>query len=78
MCRGERIFAHMRTNVELDDKLVEDLLAKTGIKTKRELIDTALRDLQRRLGIREIKSLRGIVADGGWDPEYDIAEGRRS
>ena len=45
---------------------------------KRELIDTALRDLQRRLGIREIKSLRGIVADGGWDPEYDIAEGRRS
>ena len=68
----------MRTNVELDDKLVEDLLAKTGIKTKRELIDTALRDLQRRLGIREIKSLRGIVADGGWDPEYDIAEGRRS
>ena len=68
----------MRTNVELDEALVNDLLSKTGIKTKRELIDTALRDLHRRLGIREIKSLRGIVADGGWDPEYDIAEGRKS
>ncbi|RLA52778.1 MAG: type II toxin-antitoxin system VapB family antitoxin, partial [Gammaproteobacteria bacterium] len=33
----------MRTNIVLDDKLVEEAQALSQIKTKRELIDTALR-----------------------------------
>ena len=67
----------VRTNIELDDQLIRTLQEKTGIKTKRELVDHALRELERRLAISEIKSLRGIVKDGGWDPEYDYREGRR-
>lgn len=66
----------MRTNIELDEGLVETLLAKTGIRTKRELVDHALRELERRLAVREIKALRGIVKDGGWDPDYDYRDGR--
>ena len=67
----------MRTNIELDDDLVQWLLEDTGIKTKRELVDTALRDFKRRRAQLKILELRGIVKHGGWDPEYDYKDGRR-
>jgi hypothetical protein len=35
-----------RTNIVLDDKLVEECFNATGIKTQRALIDHALRELQ--------------------------------
>ena len=55
----------MRTNVEIDDELMKDVLRLTGARTKREAIDLALRELvarQRRLGILK---LRGRVHWGG-------------
>lgn len=67
----------MRTNIELDPELVEWLLEDTGIKTKRELVDTALRELKRRRAQLKILDLEGIVENGGWDPEYDYKDGRR-
>lgn len=67
----------MRTNIELDRDLVAWLLEDTGIKTKRELVDTALRELKRRRAQLKILDLEGIVEDGGWDPEYDYKDGRR-
>lgn len=67
----------MRTNIVLDRELVEWLLEDTGIKTKRELVDTALRDMKRRRAQLKILDLEGIVKDGGWDPEYDYKDGRR-
>jgi len=48
----------MRTNIVLDDKLVAKALRISGLKTKKELIATALKEFVRnrsRLDIRQIK-----------------------
>jgi Arc/MetJ family transcription regulator len=34
-----------RTNIELDDRLVEEAMKLTGARTKREVVDIALRRL---------------------------------
>ena len=49
----------MRTNIVLDDKLVEKGMHYTGIQTKRELVDFALRELIRRKERKKILSLKG-------------------
>jgi Arc/MetJ family transcription regulator len=62
----------MRTNIEIDDDLMREARRLTGVKTKREAVDLALRELvarHRRLGILE---LRGRVR---W--EGDLAASRR-
>jgi Arc/MetJ family transcription regulator len=51
----------MRTNIVLDDKLVEKGMAITGIKTKKELINYALKSLVDRKKMYEILSLKGKV-----------------
>lgn len=52
----------MRTNIEIDDKLIKDTLKITGIKTKREVVGLALETLL-RLKRQELlaKRLRGKV-----------------
>lgn len=37
----------MRTNIEIDDALMADAMAASGAKTKREVVETALRQLVR-------------------------------
>jgi Arc/MetJ family transcription regulator len=49
----------MRTNIVLDDKLVERAQKLTGIKTKREVVHEALRTLILLREQSEIRSLRG-------------------
>ena len=56
----------MRTNVVLDDQLVQEALALSHIKTKRELINQALQefvDHRKRLDVRELKGIGGIRSD---------------
>lgn len=53
-----------RTNVVLDEALVEDCRKLTGIPTQRSLIDYALRELLRHGQQRKILELKGRVA---WD-----------
>lgn len=49
----------MRTNIDIDEKLMSDLLKETGLKTKREAVNYAL-DLALHLKRQErIKKLRG-------------------
>lgn len=50
-----------RTNVVLDDNLVEDCLKVTGIKTRRALIDHALRELLRHESQTKILELKGKI-----------------
>ncbi|MCH7912976.1 MAG: type II toxin-antitoxin system VapB family antitoxin [Deltaproteobacteria bacterium] len=48
----------MRTNIVLDDKLVREALKYTKVKTKRHLVDQALREFvehHRRLDVRELR-----------------------
>lgn len=66
----------MRTNIELDEELVRELLLSTGIKTKRELVDTALRELKRKQDLQKIIALRGIFEDGGYEVEPGDFENR--
>ena len=50
-----------RTNIVLDEKLIEAGLKATGLKTRRELVDFALRDLLRREAQMKILELKGNV-----------------
>lgn len=64
----------MRTNIVLDDKLVEEAQAISKIKTKRELVDLALREFvanRKRLNVRDLKGSQGI------DESYDYKQSRR-
>ena len=35
----------MRTNIEIDDAAMAELLKRTGLKTKREVVDLALKPI---------------------------------
>lgn len=63
----------MRTNIVLDDQLVERAQKLTGIKTKRELVDVALRTLVQIYEQAELRSLRGQLH---W--EGNLSEQRQS
>ena len=49
----------MRTNIEIDDRLMKDTLKVTGLKTKREVVDFALREVLRLNKQIGLKKLRG-------------------
>ncbi len=49
----------MRTNIEIDDKLMSDTLRATGLKTKREAVELGLRTLLRLQQQSEVKRFRG-------------------
>ena len=49
----------MRTNVVVDEELVAAALKSTGLKTKRAVIEEALRTLVRLKKQEQVRSLRG-------------------
>ena len=49
----------MRTNIDIEDKLMKDTLRATGLKTKREVVELGLRTLLRLRQQQEIRRLRG-------------------
>jgi len=51
----------LRTNIELDEKLVKEGLRLTRKKTKKELVNHALRELVSRLKRKKILELEGRV-----------------
>ena len=67
------VLAVGRTNIVLDDRLVAECLKATGIKTRRGLVDHALRELLRRERQKRILALEGRVS---W--EGDLGEWRKS
>jgi Arc/MetJ family transcription regulator len=58
----------MRTNIILDDKLVERAQKLTGIKTKREVVQEALRTL---ILLREQTVLRSLRGKLLWEGDLD-------
>lgn len=58
----------MRTNIEIDDQLMQDVLRLTGIKTKREAVELGLRQLLRLRQQEEIRRFRGKLA---WEGDLD-------
>ena len=49
----------MRTNIDIEDKLMQDTLRATGLKTKREVVELGLRTLLRLRQQQEIRRSRG-------------------
>ncbi|MFQ5595410.1 MAG: type II toxin-antitoxin system VapB family antitoxin [Anaerolineae bacterium] len=58
----------MRTNVVIDDTLMAEAMQLTGIKTKRGVIDKALRMLVRLERQRAVLALEGAVT---WEGDLD-------
>ena len=65
----------MRTNIVLDDDLVSTAMRVSGAKTKREVVDLALREL---VAHREQGRLDDLVDQGLIDPDYDVRQVRRA
>ena len=61
----------MRTNIEIDDKLMKQALRLSGLKTKRAAIDAALRMFVRVKRQSDISKLAGKVEF--WDDIDDRA-----
>ena len=49
----------MRTNIEIDDRLMKNALKATGLTTKREVVDLALKELLRLRQQADLKKLKG-------------------
>jgi Arc/MetJ family transcription regulator len=57
-----------RTNIEIDDELIERVIRRYGFRSKREAVERALRSLDvEPLSRGEILELEGI----GWDGDLD-------
>jgi len=55
----------MRTNIEIDEKLIEEIRKKTKVKTKKEVVDLALKEYLRMITLREHSELAGKVSWSG-------------
>jgi Arc/MetJ family transcription regulator len=58
----------MRTNIDIDDDLMAEAMAATGLGTKRETVETALRLLARRARQAEAADLFGRI---DWQGDLD-------
>lgn len=60
----------MRTNIEIDDKLMETAMATGKFKTKREAVEEGLRMIKRRRAYDALLAARGTLhwddSDEGW------------
>ena len=58
----------MRTNIVIDDKLMNDALKATGLKTKKEAVELGLKTLIKLHQQEGIKKLKGKLK---WDGDLD-------
>ena len=65
----------MRTNIVLDERLIEEAMRLSKVRTKREAVDLALRDFVARRKQRDVLKLIGqdVIA-----PDYDVRKVRRA
>jgi Arc/MetJ family transcription regulator len=63
----------MRTNIVIDDELINKVIEYTGLKTKKEAVNFALRELIERKERKEILRFKGKL---NW--EGDLEEMRRN
>jgi Arc/MetJ family transcription regulator len=58
----------MRTNIEIDDKLMNDALKATGLKTKKEAVELGLKTLIKLKNQEGIKQFKGKLE---WSGDLD-------
>lgn len=64
----------MRTNIDIDEDLMEEAMRRAGTKTKRQTVERALQLLVRLEGQAGIRKLRGKVR---WEGDLDELRGSR-
>ena len=64
----------MRTNIVIDDQLMEQALKATGLTTKKEAVEQGLRLLVRQNKQQAIRKLRGKLK---WEGDLDEMRGRK-
>ncbi len=64
----------MRTNIEIDDRLMRQAMRASGQRTKRSVVETALRLLVQTASQEGIRRLRGKV---DWQGDLDISRADR-
>ena len=62
------IEVNMRTNIVIDDNLMNDALKATGLKTKKEAVEQGLKLLVKRNKQRDIRKFRGKLS---WEGDLD-------
>ncbi|GCC52552.1 antitoxin VapB [Chryseotalea sanaruensis] len=62
----------MRTNIDIDDDLLADVMERSEAKTKKEAVEMALQLFRRMLAQRDLLELRGKVK---WDGDLDELSG---
>ena len=58
----------MRTNIVIDDKLMQQALELTGLRTKREAVEQGLKALVRLKQQERIRAIRGQLS---WQGDLD-------
>jgi Arc/MetJ family transcription regulator len=58
----------MRTNIVIDDKLMQDALRATGLQTKKDVVELGLKTLLRLQQQAEIRRFRGKIP---WEGNLD-------
>jgi len=56
-----------RTNIDIDEVACSAVMRRYGLRTKRDAVNFALRELANELSVDEARSLRG----SGWDGDLD-------
>ncbi|MCK4910399.1 MAG: type II toxin-antitoxin system VapB family antitoxin [Thermodesulfovibrionales bacterium] len=65
----------LRTNIELDEKLVDEAMKLTHKKTKKELVNYALKELVSKIKRKKLLELEGKVE---WTGDLDDARKSRA
>lgn len=60
----------MRTNIDIDDQLMEDALKASGAKTKREAVELGLKTLVQLRAQEQMRELKGRVT---WEGDLDAS-----
>lgn len=61
----------MITNIDIDEELVAQAMKISGARSKREVVDRALRDMVARANRPRVRDLWGIAREGGFYEGYD-------
>ncbi len=73
MCMRKLEVKAVRTNIVIDDQLMADALRATGLTTKKETVELALKTLVRIKNQERIRNFRGKLS---W--EGDLSEMRKT
>lgn len=65
----------MRTNIDIDDRLMRQAMRSSGARTKRAVVEEALRLLIQTKGQSSIRRLRGNVA---WEGDLNSSRLERA